>query len=307
MRTQTNDAAPPVRQDHHVAERPRQERRWPPLTRAHKVLFAATIALYVVVVAGVLTDSWLVTLDWDAMLAKPYKRWPELLPYLNVWIVVGQRGPSAIAAVAWLVWRSNRTRSLRPLLVMAAALLLLNMTVGAVKVVTGRLGPHYAHYIGSPELFAGGQIFPSGHTANSVVTWGVIAYLAVRLRRTGSVAAGFTAFSIGLTTVYLGTHWISDVIAGWTAGLLVLLVLPLFEPVVATADERIRAAWSRRGRGHAGPTGSGGRGGTDWSAWDEAVQDELAGVAAAVPALSPGGTGPGRPGRRPTRRSGARA
>ncbi|MGA5703032.1 phosphatase PAP2 family protein [Peterkaempfera bronchialis] len=292
MRTQTNDAAPLGRPDQDVAERP-QERRRPPLTRTHKILFVVTLALYVVVVVGVLTNTWLVDLDWDAMLAKPYKRWPQLLPFLNVWIIVGQRGPSAIAACVWLVWRSYRTRSTRPLLVMAAALLLLNLTVGAVKIVTGRLGPHYAHYIGSPELFAGGQIFPSGHTANSVVTWGVIAYLAVRLRRTGSVAAGVTAASIGLTTVYLGTHWITDVVAGWTAGLLVLLVLPLCEPAIATADERIRAAWGRRtGRPPTAP----GRPAAGWSPWDKAVQDELAGVGGGA---SGGGThSPGRSGAR---------
>lgn len=280
VRTQTNDAAAPGRPDPDVAGRP-QERRTPPLTRTHKILFAAVIVLYVVVVVGVLTDSWLVGLDWDAELAKPYKRWPQLLPYLNVWIIVGQRGPSAIAACAWLVWRSYRTRSTRPLLVMTAALLLLNMTVGGVKVVTGRLGPHYAHYMGSPELFAGGQIFPSGHTANSVVTWGVIAYLAVRWRRTGAVAAGVTAGSIGLTTVYLGTHWISDVLAGWTAGVLVLLVLPLFEPVIATADARLQALWWRRGSRPAAAVPRSGPAAADlgWSRWDRAVQEELAGVA----------------------------
>jgi len=50
-------------------------------------------------------------------------------------------------------------------------LLMLNLTVGAVKILTGRLGPHYAHYIGSPELFTGAPDLSLGHTANSVVTW----------------------------------------------------------------------------------------------------------------------------------------
>lgn len=218
----------------------------PPLSRRYKALFAMTALCYLLVVVGVLCDSPLVTLDWDTMLAKPFKSWPSVQPFLDVWIVAGQRGPSAIVACLWLAWRSYRARTLRPLLVMAAALLLLNITVGGVKILTGRLGPHYAHYIGSPELFSGGQIFPSGHTANAVVTWGVLAYLAVRLRRTGSVIAGATACSIGLTTVYLGTHWVSDVLAGWAAGGIVLLALPLFEPAIATADERIRTLWSSR-------------------------------------------------------------
>ncbi|GAA4993225.1 phosphatase PAP2 family protein [Kitasatospora paranensis] len=206
-------------------------------------LIAVTALVYAVVVAGVLVDTPLVRLDWSLELLKPYKRWPEIQPLLDVWIVAGQRGPSAIIACLWLGWRSYRDRTVRPLLVMGTALLLLNVTVGGIKILTGRLGPHYAHVIDSPELFAGGTIFPSGHTANAVVTWGVLAYLAVRWRRTGTLLAGLTAVSIGLTTVYLGTHWVSDVVAGWAAGLLVLLALPFAEPLVDAVDRWIVALY----------------------------------------------------------------
>lgn len=211
--------------------------------RRRLLLIAVTALVYAVVVAGVLVDTPLVRLDWSLELLKPYKRWPEIQPLLDVWIVAGQRGPSAIVACLWLGWRSYRDRTVRPLLVMGTALLLLNVTVGGIKILTGRLGPHYAHVIDSPELFAGGTIFPSGHTANAVVTWGVLAYLAVRRRRTGAVLAGLTAVSIGLTTVYLGTHWVSDVVAGWAAGLLVLLALPFAEPVVDAVDRWIVALY----------------------------------------------------------------
>lgn len=217
----------------------------PPISRRHAVLFGLTGLVYLAVVVAILYDSPLVDLDWALQQLRPYRRWPEALPYLDIWVVAGQRGPTAIAACLWLGWRCYRTHSARPLLVMGMALLLLNVTVGAVKIITGRLGPHYAHYVGSPELFSGGTIFPSGHTANAVVTWGVLAYLAVRWRRTGAVLAGLTAASIGLTTVYLGTHWISDVLAGWAAGALVLLSLPLAEPAVAALNERITEIWHR--------------------------------------------------------------
>ncbi|MGW4894688.1 phosphatase PAP2 family protein [Kitasatospora sp. NPDC004240] len=218
------------------------------MSRRQAALLALTCFGYLLVVAGVLLDSVLVDLDWWVRLRRPYERWPSLEPFLDNWVVAGQRGPSAIAACAWLAWRAHRLGRLRPLLVMGAALLLLNITVGTVKIVTGRLGPHYAHYVGSPELFSGGTIFPSGHTANAVVTWGVLAYLAVRWRRTGAVLAGATACSIGLTTVYLGTHWVTDVLAGWAAGLLVLLSLPLLEPLVAAAEQRIAERRAARAR-----------------------------------------------------------
>ncbi|MFD5562701.1 MULTISPECIES: phosphatase PAP2 family protein [Kitasatospora] len=218
------------------------------ISRRHALLFGITAVLYLAVVLAIMLDSPLVDLDWALQQLRPYKQWPQALPYLDIWVIAGQRGPTAIAACLWLGWRCYRTHSSRPLLVMGMALLLLNVTVGGVKILTGRLGPHYAHYVGSPELFSGGTIFPSGHTANAVVTWGVLAYLAVRWRRTGTVLAALTAASIGLTTVYLGTHWISDVFAGWAAGALVLLSLPLAEPAVAALDERVLAVWHREGR-----------------------------------------------------------
>ncbi|HEY5833808.1 phosphatase PAP2 family protein [Streptomyces sp.] len=218
------------------------------MSRTREWLFGLTLAVYVAIVAGVLTTSKLVTLDWQVMLWRPYKQWPQIHAYLDYFVVLGQRGPTAVMVLAWLGWRAWRHRTLHPLLVLGTALLLLNVTVGAVKYGLGRLGPHYATTVGSSEMFAGGDIFPSGHTANAVVTWGVLAYLATtpQARRLGSVASALLSLGVGATTVYLGTHWVSDVLLGWAAGLLILLALPWFEPVMARIEEFLTTAWTRR-------------------------------------------------------------
>jgi membrane-associated phospholipid phosphatase len=217
------------------------------MSRTRAWLFGTTVVSYVTIVVAVLTSSKLVTLDWQVMMFRPYKQWPQIHHFLDYFVVLGQRGPTAVMVAFWLGWRSWRQRTLRPLLVLGASLLLLNITVGAVKVGLGRLGPHYATTVGSPELFAGGDIFPSGHTANAVVTWGVLGYLATTavVRRVASVSAALLALSVGFTTIYLGTHWVSDVLLGWAAGLLVLLSLPWFEPVIAMAEAFVRSAWLR--------------------------------------------------------------
>ncbi|WP_443071916.1 phosphatase PAP2 family protein [Streptomyces sp. NBC_01477] len=236
---------------HRAAERP-ANRALPRMSRTRVWLFGATLAVYVAIVVGVLTTSKLVTLDWQVMLWRPYKQWPQIHAFLDYFVVLGQRGPTAVMVLAWLGWRAWRHRTLHPLLVLGTSLLLLNITVGAVKYGLGRLGPHYATSVGSAEMFAGGDIFPSGHTANAVVTWGVLAYLATtpRARRWGSVGSALLALGVGATTVYLGTHWVSDVLLGWAAGLLILLALPWFEPAMAWAEDSLTSAWSRR-RGHA--------------------------------------------------------
>lgn len=210
----------------------------PQMSRHRVVLLGSTLAFYLAIVVAVLTTSWLVRLDWQIMFFRPYEQWPQLHAFLDYLVVLGQRGPTAVMVAAWLGWRSWRQHTLRPLITLGVALLLLNITVGAVKLGLGRLGPHYATRIGSAELFAGGDIFPSGHTANAVVTWGILAYLASTAvtRRVLSVLSAVVSLSVGATTVYLGTHWVSDVLLGWTAGLLIMLALPWFEPLIARAE-----------------------------------------------------------------------
>jgi len=224
----------------------------PKMSRHRVALFAATLAFYLAIVWLVVITSWLVRLDWQVMFFRPYQQWPEIHAFLDYYVVLGQRGPTAVMVAAWLGWRSWRQHTLRPMLTLGASLLLLNITVGAAKIGMGRLGPHYATTIGSNEMGLGGDIFPSGHTANAVVTWGILAYLAStpRARRWLSALSAVVSLGVGLTTVYLGTHWLSDVVLGWAAGLLILLALPWCEPLIAGAEAWIldlRDRWRDRG------------------------------------------------------------
>lgn len=70
--------------------------------------------------------------------------------------------------------------------------------------------------------------FPSGHSMSAVQVWGTIAAVLIALypgrRGTFVMAALFLIFGIGLSRVYLGVHWPTDVLAGWTAGLPFLAV-----------------------------------------------------------------------------------
>jgi membrane-associated phospholipid phosphatase len=105
------------------------------------------------------------------------------------------------------------------------------------------LGPRATHQVNA--VFEGGDIFPSGHVSNAVVLYGVIAMLAVSHRRLITAFAVFASVTVGLSTIYLDTHWMTDVLGGWLAGALVLIVLPWVMPYT----ERIADVVIRRARG----------------------------------------------------------
>ena len=97
-----------------------------------------------------------------------------------------------------------------------------------------------------------GTSFPSGHSTLSMVLFGLIFYLAPRLIPDRRAVWGVRLASVimvllgGMSRVYLGVHWPSDVMGGYVVGAVVLaLLIALHRRVSQIAPQRAHAGFPR--------------------------------------------------------------
>ena len=97
-----------------------------------------------------------------------------------------------------------------------------SLSVDLAKALVARARPDVVPHLVEVSSLS----FPSGHSANSAIVYLTLATLLAQvieraaLRRYVAVVAALLVAAIGISRVYLGVHWPSDVLAGWSFGVL---------------------------------------------------------------------------------------
>ena len=146
-----------------------------------------------------------------------------------------------LVLAAGLAWRWRRG-TWRPLALLAGAVAGAWVVQVAVKQLVERPRPPAALAVSHATGFA----FPSGHATDAAAVYGM---LAVLLARSGRGAARVAAWAgaaalialVGLSRLYLGVHWLSDVVAG--AGLGIAWLLAIFTAGRVGQPRRHRVGW----------------------------------------------------------------
>lgn len=173
--------------------------------------------------------------------------------YAIGWVISqigGQRGTILVVMgglIAYICWTR---RTLQPLIRTIVAIVLLSAVVYAFKYGLGRTAPAYP----GSYLHRGGLSYPSGHTANAVLMWGLATWLAVYYGLPLGVQRFFAALFVvspiasGVTMVLLNFHWVSDLVTGAGVGIILLWVLHLIFDGPVGKWTGIPDTWVRRRR-----------------------------------------------------------
>lgn len=121
-----------------------------------------------------------------------------------------------LAALCYLLLVKRRRAALLVLATVGSGLLLSTLLKLGFDRPRPDLVPH-ASYVYSAS-------FPSGHSMMSAVTYLTLGALLARIHARQVVKVYFLTLAVlltvavGISRVYLGVHWPTDVLAGWTAG-----------------------------------------------------------------------------------------
>jgi len=210
------------------------------------LFFGALVAAFATFGAATVYDA-VTENDGVAGLDKPILhaavsiRSPWLNEVATLYTDVGGTVVMPIIAIAAILLLALRRKSWTPVIIIAgAAIGSLLMTI-AGKDLIGRARPALVYAVPPYEH---SPSFPSGHTLNATVIAGAIVYVLLlrentRWKRALTIAVGaLFAFTIGLSRMYLGHHWFTDVLAAWMLGLAWLALVITAHRLYLTAKSR---------------------------------------------------------------------
>src|SRR6478735_3831154 len=171
---------------------------------------------------NVLDSAGLANLDKPALAFMEQLRTPGLDAFVTGFTNIGGGIGMPILASILTAWLTFLSRNWRPLVLIggAAGVSILATTFG--KKLVGRTRPDHADAV---PPYEDSPSFPSGHTLNTTVVISLVMYLvclqfqAMLVRVTAITAGALFIIAMGLSRVFLGHHWLTDVMAGWLLGL----------------------------------------------------------------------------------------
>lgn len=210
----------------------------------------ALIGVFLEILDGVVDNDDIAIIDQPVIEWVADRRTSGLNPLVLAITDIGGKILLVAALAAATSAVALRLRSWRPFVLAAVAGGGGVVLVVGIKALIGRDRPEPLYR----AVVESGFSFPSGHTTNALIILGTVAWLISMvtadrtLRATAWVAAGILAVAVGLSRVYLGVHYPSDVLAGWVLGAAWLITVAIAARLPETAAPSIASDLRFSGR-----------------------------------------------------------
>jgi undecaprenyl-diphosphatase len=166
---------------------------------------------------------------FDTTMTASVQHWPVWLqgPMLVV-TALGQPAVMGLLAVivGVVAWQNAQMRTTY------------SLSLGVLAMAANTLLRHFIHRTRPDTLYVSNMFFktssfPSGHAFGAMVICGLLAYLSAKYLPTpwnyiAAILLGLFILAVGISRVYLGAHYPTDVIAGWLLGAIVVLLIVVF-------------------------------------------------------------------------------
>ena len=217
----------------------------------------AALAVLLVVVLGVLVSNHL-TNGIDQALIRVIRA-PVLVAPLSPLRQITELGSTTAMMGLAIVLLLSETLARRPWtgITAAATIGFASLANELVKVLVERARPDLL----KPIVAEHGYSFPSGHSGLSMVGYGIAAVLVAHslvpraIKLVTALAAGCLVVLVGISRVYLGAHYPTDVAAGWLAGGAIVLLFVWLSPV--SREQAVAPAGADRAAQRSGPPARG--------------------------------------------------
>ncbi len=196
------------------------------------------------VMSNVITGGTLVGTDSRIINLMSHIRTPDTTAFFHTLTFMGNWQTIYLLCLALVIYFWRRTQKLAAGVVVLA-ILIDELTLNSLKHIVERARPAQALALVKTDTLS----FPSGHTMAVTIIYGLITYFIVRsLKHTWAkltVASLYLllVFLVGLSRVYLGVHYPSDVIAGPLFGGFVLTFLITGLEIIKRSSKKVLLGW----------------------------------------------------------------
>ena len=175
-------------------------------------------------VAQVVVRGRATRMDRNLLIALHRFASPELDAAMLVTTFLGS-GVVLIPVAALLAVWCYRRGSSREAKAMALGLVASPTLIAILRMGFSRSGPDFWELLANVN----DSSFPCGHVANSLVIFGLAAYILgrhyARYRSLCYAGAAILVAAVGFSKIYVGAHWPTDVLAGYSFGSLILFLI----------------------------------------------------------------------------------